>query len=202
MINFTKTVDSKPNYVDNNNNVIVDLIIKDVIDNNIAEFPDVIDYFLVSDEDAMRIDLVSFKMYGNVNYAEGILKFNQISNPYAIDSGDVLYTFDIPSMEKKLRGDNNISTNRKDIRDQYLTPEKKNKIDPQLKEFEKRESARLSKTNPLLPPNYAGYDDKEIIVKNGKIVFGENVTKTTDDTSDMPLSKSDYIKKLIKNRLA
>jgi hypothetical protein len=108
-------------------------------------------------------------------------------------------------MNKNLRSNTrpDDDTNR-DIRNQYITPEKKSTVDPAFRSFDKRESPRkpnLTKGNqPALPPNYAAFGDTEIQIRNGKIVFGPNVTKQQEDC-DKPLSKSEFISRLIKNRL-
>lgn len=202
MINTSKTVDTKPEITDNLGNRIIDFIEKDVIVQNEFEKPPAINYYLVTTEDSMRIDVISTKMYGNTDYIENILKFNEISNPYAIEEGEVFYTYDLPSLDKSLRSITANSTDRNDIRDQYITPDKKSSLDPELKKYEKRETARKpSGTNQLtLPPNYAGFGETEITVKNGKIIFGENVTKDANE-ANQPLSKSEFIAKIVKNRL-
>lgn len=205
MLTFYKTQDSKPIITDRKGNQYVDLIQKDMVVSMEGFRPTIIDYFLVTQEEAMRPDLVTQKMYGYLDSMEGVLKFNNISNPFSIDEGDILYTYDIPSMNRNLRPGLATSNDRQDIRDQYITPEKKSTVDPALRSFEKRNTPRKpnpTKGNqPALPPNYAAFGDTELQVRNGKIVFGPNVTKQADDC-DKPLSKSEFISRLIKNRLS
>jgi len=43
-----------------------------------------------SEKYAMRPDLISFAMYGTEDYAEYILKFSGISNPFTLCEDDVL----------------------------------------------------------------------------------------------------------------
>jgi len=204
MLNFFNTVDSKPIIKDENGNLIVDLIQKDTIASFEGEGPVIIDYFLVKSDEVMRVDLVTQKMYGYLDGMENMLKFNGISNPFCIDEGDILYTFDIPSMNRNMRGNVPTKDDREDIRKQYITPEKKSTVDPALRSFDKRETPRKPLSpkgnQPALPPNYAAFGDQEIQIRNGKIVFGPNVTKQDADC-DKPLSKSEFISRLIKNRL-
>jgi len=72
-------------------------------------------------------------------------------------------------------------------------------VDPALRDFDKRNTPRKG-NQVALPPNYAAFGDTELQVRNGKIVFGPNVTKIDEDC-DKPLSKSEFISRLIKNRL-
>ena len=103
-----------------------------------------------------------------------------------------------------MRPINSGATTREDVRDQYITPEKKSNVDPALRDFDKRNSPRKADPSggnkPALPPNYAAFGDTELQIRNGKIVFGPNVTRIDEDC-DKPLSKSEFISRLIKNRL-
>jgi hypothetical protein len=199
MLTFKLTQDSKPFVKDGNGEEIVDFIQKDVVVSTEGYNPTVIDYFIVGADDEMRIDVITQKMYGYLDNVEAVLKFNEITNPFAIEEGDFLYTFDVPSMIRNLRPGNPVNNDREDIRDQYITPEKKSNVDPALRDFDKRNTPRKG-NQVALPPNYAAFGDTELQVRNGKIVFGPNVTKIDEDC-DKPLSKSEFISRLIKNRL-
>jgi hypothetical protein len=199
MLTFRLTQDSKPFVKDGNGEEIVDFIKKDVVVSTEGYAPTVIDYFIVGADDEMRIDVITQKMYGYLDNVEAVLKFNEITNPFAIEEGDFLYTFDVPSMIRNLRPGNSVNNEREDIRDQYITPEKKSNVDPALRDFDKRNTPRKG-NQVALPPNYAAFGDTELQVRNGKIVFGPNVTKIDEDC-DKPLSKSEFISRLIKNRL-
>ena len=187
MLTFKLTQDSKPFVKDGNGDEIVDFIKKDVIASTEGVNPIVIDYFIVGADDEMRIDVITQKMYGYLDNLEAVLKFNEISNPFAIQEGDFLYTFDVPSMIRNLRPGNSVENTREDIRDQYITPEKKSNVDPALRDFDKRNTPRKASpangNQPALPPNYAAFGDTELQIRNGKIVFGPNVTKI-DETID------------------
>jgi hypothetical protein len=205
MLTFYKTQDSKPTISDKKGNAYIDFLQKDLVVSTPGSDLSVIDYFLVTQDESMRPDLITKKMYGYLDNIEGVLKFNDISNPFSIDEGDILYTYDIPSMERNLRPGFGVENDRQDVRDQYITPEKGSTVDPALRTFEKRDTPRTvnpAKGNqPALPPNYAAFGDTELQIRNGKIVFGAGVTKQEDDC-DKPLSKSEFISRLIKNRLS
>jgi hypothetical protein len=204
MLNFPKTVDNKPEYKDKKGNLTVDLLQKDITPTFVSDELIITDLFLVTKDDVMRPDLITQKMYGFTQNIEGMLKFNGISNPFSINEGDIIFTFDPPSMNRYLRSGKANDADRRDVRNQYLTPEKKSTVDPLFRSFDKRESPRkpspVKGNQPALPPNYAAFGDTELQIRNGKIVFGPNVTKLDEDC-DKPLSKSEFISRLIKNRL-
>ena len=204
MLTFKLTQDSKPFVKDSRGTEIVDFIHKDFVTTGGGSQALVIDYFIAGSDDAMRIDVITQKMYGYLDNIEQVLKFNEITNPFAIEEGDFFYTYDVPSMNSNMRPINSGATTREDVRDQYITPEKKSNVDPALRDFDKRNSPRKADPSggnkPALPPNYAAFGDTELQIRNGKIVFGPNVTRIDEDC-DKPLSKSEFISRLIKNRL-
>lgn len=203
MITFPVTQDTKPFIKDGNGNTIVNFLEKDIVVQSPSLPPTGIDYYLVDNDTSMRVDLISNEMYGYIDPAEKVLKFNGISNPFSIDEGDILITFDLYSLNRNIRAVNNSAKDKEDVRRQYLTPEKKSKIDPQLQSFSKRDTARKPVTGPAdtaLPPNYADFGDTEIQVRNGKIYMGPNVTKSSE-ADEGPISKSEFIARLVKNRL-
>ena len=204
MLTFKLTQDSKPFVKDSRGTEIVDFIHKDFVTTGGGSQALVIDYFIAGSDDAMRIDVITQKMYGYLDNIEQVLKFNEITNPFAIEEGDFFYTYDVPSMNNNMRPINSGATTREDVRDQYITPEKKSNVDPALRDFDKRNSPRKADPSggnkPALPPNYAAFGDTELQIRNGKIVFGPNVTRIDEDC-DKPLSKSEFISRLIKNRL-
>jgi hypothetical protein len=203
MITFPITQDTKPIIRDGNGNQIVDFLEKDIVVQSPSLPPTGIGYFLVDRDHAMRVDLISNEMYGYIDPSENILKFNGISNPLSIDEGDILVTYDIFSLNRNVRAVNNSAKDKEDVRKQYLTPEKKSKIDPQLQSFNKRDTARRPVVGPAetaLPPNYADFGDTEIQVRNGKIFMGPNISKSSE-ADQGPISKSEFIARLVKNRL-
>jgi hypothetical protein len=169
MLHFIKTQDSKPVITDKNGNNIVDFIIKDVKVAGENLQMTVLNYYQVKEDDAMRPDLITQSMYGYMENLEGVLKMNEISNPFSIDVNEILYVFDVPSLNGNMRTQSSVDNNNEDIRNQYITPDKKSTVDPALRSFDKRNTPRTpspSKGNqPALPPNYAGFGDEEIEYK-------------------------------------
>lgn len=202
MIEFIATQVTKPFIKDKAGNEYIDFLQRDITVNDPSIMPRGINYFLVTDETAMRIDLISKKMYGNMDFIERILKFNDICNPLAINTGDLLVVFDPISINRNMRDVNNLKEKIMDIRKQYISPEKGSKVDPKLKEFDKRNKkpAETTTKENTLPPNYAEFGDQEIQLRNGKLYFGANVTKSKEACEE-PISKSEFLARLVKNRL-
>ena len=199
---FIITQDSKNQITDPTGINYINFLEKDIQIRDVGSAPVGIDYFLVDKDSAMRIDLISKAMYGYMEPVEKILKFNGISNPLSIDESDILIVYDLFSLTNNMRDPNGIAQLKTDIRKQYLSPEKASKTDPKLKDFSKRTPPKIDEgaSGDALPPNYADFGDQEIQVRNGKLYFGPNVSKGKDACEE-PLSKSEFIARLIKNRI-
>lgn len=200
---LTRTIDTKPLIKnERDGNEIVDLTVQSV--KGTTNVP-TINMILVGKDEEMRIDLISKYGYGSVDFSEKVLKYNGISNPFSIEEGDFLVIPDQIQSNSDMRPASTIDDGkkRKDIRDQYITPEKDSNIDPRFKEFDNRQKPKKplpGKQGVALPPNFANIGDKEIEVKGGKIYFGPNISRN-DKECEEPLSKSEFIAKLIKNKL-
>lgn len=206
MIEFPSTIDNKPEWQrDERSPVIIDLLPKDYTNPPNRTSLVGIDLFLVGRDEAMRPDLITQQMYGYLTPLEKVLKFNNVSNPFAINEGQVFTIWDLNSIENFIRPQKVSSDEREDIRKQYMTPEKKSTIDPRLRDFDKRTQATKpdpskGKDAPALPPNLADFGDKEITLVNGKLVLGAAVSGSNSDAQD-PISKSEFVARMIKQRL-
>ncbi len=206
MIKLGRTIDNKPDWQrDSTSPIIKDFLIEDYSKTDTGGGLIGMDLFLVTEDTAMRPDLITHKMYGYMDPLERVLKFNNVSNPFAIDEGDVFTVWDLPSTDSRIKPLSNNSTQREDIRKQYMTPEKKSTVDPRLQDFDKRTQAAKpdpskGKNAPALPPNLADFGDQEIQLVNGKLVLGGAVSASGQESQD-PISKSEFVAKMIKQRI-
>jgi hypothetical protein len=199
-IPLPSTVDSKPVFEKEDGTRIVDLSAQSM---NITVDQPMINFVIVNEDNAMRIDIISQVSMGGVSQTEKMLKFNDISNPFTIDIGDILFIPDVIYANINMQRGDSRNQQKKDIRAQYIDPEKASVVDPTLTEFtgrDKPKPADPEKTTPALPPNFANVGEKEIEIKGGKIFFGPNVGRNGNEC-DEPLSKSEFLAKLIKNRI-
>ena len=162
----------------------------------------------VSDQLAMRPDLISKAGYGTPDMWDMILKYNNISNPFSVGPGDVLAIPYLDDMKEQLAPDATQDVLAESTRKQYIDVSKKAKSDPRVAAAElKRRAAQRSNASTSgvqsvsnLPPNIAEAGDREIVIKGGKIYFGPDISKGKQ-ACETPLTKSEFVANLIKNRL-
>jgi hypothetical protein len=83
----------------------------DIVD-PVIMWDDTIKYYpyVVQREEAMRMDLVCYSIYGNFNYIDELLTLNHILNPWSIKEGDIIYFAeedDINSLQMQAKTDQN-----------------------------------------------------------------------------------------------
>lgn len=199
-IELPASIDGKPIIRLEDGTEIIDLAMPS---QKIIEAQPMTTVYIVDRETAMRVDAISAITLGSTKHVEKILKFNDISNPFCIDEGYILFVPDLIFADINLNARGGTRSREKlDIRNQYIDPEKGSKLDPTLAEFSARQKVKKadpSKSTPPLPPNFANPGDKEIEIKGGKIYFGLGVSKTKEDTAQ-PQSKSEFLAKLVSNR--
>jgi hypothetical protein len=138
--------------------------------------------------------LLTQSAFGNGDKIEEMLKGNGISNPFAIDSGEICMVPDVITSKQNFTSPGAIANIRKELRAQYIDISKapdKTKMKEQLTAFDEREKTSL-------PPNYSNEGDKEMIIKDGVIHFGPNVTKPKSKQNNLQ-STSDFLNKLKNN---
>jgi hypothetical protein len=161
---------------------------------------------VVKKHDSMRVDILSSNFFGAPDFWDMILKSNGIANPFSIDENEVFYA---PQLDELIS--NNSPSGRQtqsavNIRSQYINPAKKSLTDSRLAIVEAQRLEAMKKkseTSPLrgnfLPPNVASEGDREITISGGKIFFGKDVVRGVEACTE-PISKSEFLAKLIKNR--
>lgn len=201
---FRNTIDSKSTYNDADGYEVIDLgksIFGNQVDRNI-----VYSIYRVPAEMEMRPDLVSNAMYGSSEYAEMVMKYSGISNPFAISEGDVVM---LPSMSTVY---NDVAS---DLLENYETADKTDLvkkyhkyIDPEKKpatagsEVNSTEIAKGSANNTAgtasmsrqgsssgrpagNEANISQKGSSGISIINGRIYFGDTVSANTFDVTDI-----------------
>ena len=137
---FINTLDKKP-IIKKADGISIRDLTKTIFDFNKENFVTYTAY-KVPKEYVMRPDLISQAVYNDTAYTELILKYNGISNPFAIDQDDIIL---IPSLDSaqdniKKRSDTNVN----DLTDQlrktykYIDPTKKPSRDSRSNDFDNR----------------------------------------------------------------
>jgi hypothetical protein len=141
----------------------------------------IVDAFYLSEDLEMRADLLSQAVYGNNHNWDVILKFNGISNPFALSKEDFLLIPELGWMENQLYDPTEDDPNA-DVRSQYVDPTKVSPTDPTSVDYANlvkklyvvNKNAAFNKV--ALPPNLAQFGDSEVKLVNNQIILGPNVT--------------------------
>lgn len=115
--------------------------------------------YVVDRFDEMRIDNISYKIYGTTDYADFLLFLNDIINPLNIKEGDMLIYVngeDIPSYQVD-------PEEVRDIRGKLINLSKIKKVDKNRREFNDEKSA--------LPPTVKAVQSESVQFENGKVII-------------------------------
>jgi len=136
-------------------------------------------YVVIKSDDQMRPDLLAFRSFGDMNYTGSLLKLNSISNPFAVQEGEV---FAIPtpksvdsmfSNKKALKDETNNNPNAK-FRDSQ--EQRKFKVSDSRKEFLAK---RKNPTPQVLPPNVLQNGERQTVRTNSVIGLAPDVSNAT-----------------------
>lgn len=137
------------------------------------------DFFIVTQYYQMRPDLVAAIKYGDHGKVGSMLKFNGISNPFAVKEGNVLLIPNEKSIEDSFntrkilsqsqsQSDNNANTNQNTVFKKNQESKKFKVSDARRKFLEQKVR---NQPNIVLPPNVLQPDEKTIMKKDGFLVF-------------------------------
>ena len=171
----------------------------------VIEYKDtpVIDRSVIVESDVvMRPDIIARIVYGNANRLDYLMKFNDFSNPFAIDEGDIFLVPDENHMREQFI-DPRVEEETEDLRNELLDPNKLNRKDQNRLDYLKQKALDAKATAPSatpLPPVFAEPGTDEIEVKDGKLIFGGNVVASLEDCPE-PLSRASIKAKLLANKI-
>lgn len=184
-INLEKVLANKPKIEDDKGNEIIDLTHSALKD---ADFIFSGTYEVTSNFE-MRPDLLCYVIYGDTSRMDEVFKANRISNPFAMNEGDIIFTPDVMTVNTHFSSLTSEEVETKDlIRNQYLDPSKQPDKDAAAREIEK-----FKKRDKLgLPPNILAEGEKEILIENGRVIYGPHVSEQKGTSN----TKEEYLKKL------
>jgi len=147
----------------------------------------------VEEEEKMRPDLVAKRVLGDQSLWDGLLKYNGISNPFSIDVDDILYGIPNSSFSS-------LFISPRDIPERGERSEQD--VDPIIDPKSQKDKNRLNNLNKKqLPPNINSVGDSNVKVKDGRLVFGEDVTTVNKKNCPVPISRSRLQAALLKDKL-
>lgn len=192
---FNNSIDSKPLFKKTDGKEIRDLTqsMLDLKKNTYVNYQ----AYKVPKEYAMRPDLISKAVYNNTLYAEVILKFNGISNPFSINTGDVILIPDLEDAQERIKIPEATlkEDNAEKIRNayKYIDPLKIPQISDTLKKYEERNYVDAEPDS--LPPNFADPNTPQIRFSRGRVYFGEGAETCVKNG----MSAGEYISNVISN---
>ena len=154
-------------------------------------------YLLVREEEAMRPDLISYRMYSDTSNYEVLMKYNGISNPFSIAPGEILLAPPFRSLEKMI-------VPPKNIIEKGIVKTNSNEttlLNPKTDKDKKRLESLKDRLKEIVPPNINTSGNKNVKVKDGKVIFGEDVTQVNKDNCPIPISRARLIQQLTKANL-
>jgi hypothetical protein len=164
----------------------------------------------VGEYENMRPDLVANRLYGDISKWDAILKYNGISNPFSIKSGDILYVLPFASLESVYvsprimseRGEKVETDVNGGLIGDNIRKKDKSRIENLANKNSQREAGKISTgKNGALPPNISKPGDKSVKVKDGRLIFGEDVTTVNKDNCPVPISRARLQAALLKDKL-
>lgn len=141
---------------------------------------------VVNEDEIMRPDRLSEKLYSSQNYWDVILKFNGISNPFSLDFGEMLFAPSVGYLEK-------LVSPAKTIIDKGTEPAKKNEstvIKPKSKKDERMLAAIRTRVSEVLPPNINQTGAKNVTVENGRVILGPDMTTANASSSNQTINRA------------
>ena len=142
----------------------------------------------------MRIDLISLAAYGTDEYADILLKYNGISNPFTINTDDILYIPTLDTVENDLIIPEIKSTAADNIRNYHKYIDKSKAPTTIGSEINNKSIyPKMTVDNEFTEANIAKPGETSITLRNGRIYFGKNCnTECAVDgitASDFSISK-------------
>lgn len=182
---FGNTIDKKQQIVDPNGNTIIDLTTS--IFSPSVRASDTYNVKKLSDKYVMRPDKAAFDEYGKTEDTEFVLKYTGISNPFSLDSNDIL-VFPDETIAKAQMADMAPEVKESkaaQIKNYYKFTNKDYKSDKTS--YDNIENLSIPDGTPTAPSDdymvpYISEDgEASITIRNGRMYFGEdNTTSVTN----------------------
>ena len=162
--------------------------------------------FIVDNSMVMRPDLLCLDVNNSLDFTE-ILKTNYISNPFTLNTDDLILLRSAGTNLLVNPTDETLNTDE-DIRNNYVNPDKAATPDKNIQKltnkFKKLQELGADTPAPSpnnLPPNFNEFGDGEVELINNKVRFAPGVGRNASECSTEPISKAELISQVLKNKL-
>ena len=155
----------------------------------------ILSVYKVPDYMKMRMDLISNAAYGTDEYTDLLMKYNDISNPFIINTDDIIF---VPSLD----------TIESDLAKPVLFNDTADKIRNYHRYIDKNKAPKTvgSEVNNKVIPKNAEYveanlapaNKSSITLRNGRIYFGDN---SNIECSVDGITSSDFLLSKIENEI-
>lgn len=126
------------------------------------------DAFIVDDFLLCRPDIISSRSYGSPDHVDVVLKFNQISNPFSMELGDIIVTPTLDSINKFYKEDVLIfSQAQTSVKWLFLDQSKATKDDINRLDYVQRVADRRTGGDVAAPTNLLRPGEKSFTFNSG-----------------------------------
>ena len=192
---LSKLLRAKRTFTKPNGDVVVDLI--SATFNFNGSVAPVEGYCQVLPDEQARPDLVANRVYGDQQLWEALLKYNGVSNPFSLEAGYILLTPPFKDLEKLISVPKQILEKGVEI----VSKTEDRLLNPRTVEDKKRIEALKTNVRELVPPNVNKKGNQNVKIRDGKVIFGEDVTTVNKNNCPTPISRTRLISQLVKSNL-
>ena len=141
-------------------------------------------YLVVKDDQQMRMDLVAYSVYGDMKYTGTLLKINGITNPFAVDEGDVIAAPTTKSVDslfsaKEASLSLNDTSNNPNSKFRNSQEQKKFAVSDSRKDFLAKRANAKNPAPQILPPNVMQDGDRQTVRTNAVIGLAPDVSNAS-----------------------
>jgi hypothetical protein len=159
---------------------------------------------MVNEYENMRPDLVADRIYGSQGKWDVMLKYNGISNPFSLEFGTMIHILNYQAVDIAYSQPRSIKDREEKVETEAGGITKPTKDKDRLANIANKNKQRIELNkgpNGELPPNINKPGDKNIKVRDGRVVFGEDVTTLNKDNCPVPISRARLQAALLKDKL-
>ena len=130
----------------------------------------------------MRPDLISDSLYGTPDYAELVIKYSMVNNPFAIEANDIITCISLTTLTNQVK---EVEPERNNVFDAIKNYHKyidKSKVPS--KNGSDSVNVEISKQKENLEPNMSPDGNNGITIKNGKVYFGASLDEKLNANID------------------